>query len=402
MKHACTLVSIVGLSIASGGLAQSPPDIPRQTEVYIAGEGGYHTYRIPSIIVTPKGSLLAFAEGRQASAADAGNIDLVLKRSLDNGASWSPLQVLVDNGANSASNPCPVIDRTTGTIWLLSTRNLATDRESDIIAGKSRATPTVWTMKSNDDGVTWSPPVEITASVRLPGWTWYATGPGVGIQTSAGRLVIPANHAEFPGGIHRSHLFFSDDGAKTWTLGGSADPGTNESQVVELAEGRLMLNMRNHPPKPANFRMVATSVDGGRTLTTAHPDETLIEPPAQASILRYSTARSQDRNRLLFSNPASARRERMAVRVSYDEGTTWPVMRVLHDGPAAYSSLVVLPDRSIGVLFERGERSAYETITFSRLTLGWLTDGSERRAGGKRRGAAPTSERERGWGFASK
>ena len=171
---------------------------------------------------------------------------------------------------------------------------------------------------------------------------------------------------------------FSDDGGRSWQIGGSADPGTNESQVVELADGRLMLNMRNHPPRAENFRMVATSDDGGRTWSQAKPDRALVEPPAQASLLRLTTAAADGRNRLLFSNPASARRERMTVRMSEDEGATWPVSRVVHEGPAAYSSLVVLPDRSIGLLFERGDRSPYEKITFVRLTLEWLTEGKDR------------------------
>jgi sialidase-1 len=139
-----------------------------------------------------------------------------------------------------------------------------------------------------------------------------------------------------------------------------------------------MLNMRNHPPKPENHRMVATSDDLGRTLSKASTDRTLIEPPAQASLLRLTTTKTHDRNRLLFANPASARRERLTVRLSYDEGTSWPVARVLHEGPAAYSSLVVLPDLSIGILLERGERSPYEKITFARFTLDWLTAGQDR------------------------
>jgi sialidase-1 len=177
--------------------------------------------------------------------------------------------------------------------------------------------------------------------------------------------------------VHRSHLFFSDNGGRSWRLGASSDPGTNESQVVELADGRLMLNMRNHPPKPENFRLVAISTDRGATLSAAAPDRTLVEPPAQASLLRYSTEKAQDRNRLLFANPASAKRERLTVRLSYDEGRSWRMERVVHQGPAAYSSLVVLPDRSIGVLFERGDRSPYERISFARFTLGWLTEGKD-------------------------
>jgi sialidase-1 len=376
MKHVSTTVVILLLSvIVDSTSARAQPGSLRETEVYVAGEGGYHTYRIPAMIVTAKGTVLAFAEGRQAGATDSGNIDLVLKRSHDGGASWSALQVLVDNGPNSASNPCPVIDRKTGTIWLLSTRNLGTDRESDIIAGKSKGTPTVWAMKSEDDGLTWSPPVEITTSVKDKSWTWYATGPGIGIQTKDGRLVIPANHAEYPGGDHRSHLFFSDNGGATWTLGGSADPGTNESQVVELTDGRLMLNMRNHPPKPVNFRMVATSRDGGRTLSSARPDPALIEAPAQASILRYPAPGPTGRNLILFSNAASSMRERLTVRASYDDGSTWAAARVVHDGPAAYSILTVLPDGLVGLLFERGDKSPYEKLTFASFPLAWLTDG---------------------------
>lgn len=355
------------------------PD-PDYTELYVAGEGGYHTYRIPSIVATPAGTLLAFAEGRRAGAGDAGDIDLVLRRSTDNGRSWSRIAVIGDNGPNTFGNPCPVVDARTGSILLLATQNRGTDREKDIIAGTSQEGRTVWVMKSDDDGASWSAPEEITDSVKQKDWTWYATGPGVGIQLQDGRLVVPANHALAGSGIHRSHLFFSDDGGKRWELGARSDPGTNESQVVELADGRLMLNMRNHPPRKENFRMVAISGDRGRTLSPAAPDRALIEPPAQASLLRFTTAASHDRNRLLFANPAAGRRERLTVRSSYDEGTSWPVSRVLHEGPAAYSSLVVLRDRSIGLLFERGDRSPYEKITLARFTLEWLTGGRDRLA----------------------
>ena len=372
--------AFIGLALLVFGTAafgQVAARDPRYTEVYTSGEKGYNTFRIPSIIATSRGTLLAFAEARRDGGGDAGDIDLVLKRSLDGGQTWSPLQVIGDNGPNTFGNPCPVVDRTTGTIWLLTTQNRGTDREKDLIAGTSQAGRSVAVLRSTDDGVTWSAPVDITASVKQPYWTWYATGPGVAIQTRTGRLVIPGNHAVPGTAIHHSHVVFSDDGGRSWQIGGSADPGTNESQVVELADGRLMLNMRNHPPRAENFRMVATSDDGGRTWSQAKPDRALVEPPAQASLLRLTTAAADGRNRLLFSNPASARRERMTVRMSEDEGATWPVSRVVHEGPAAYSSLVVLPDRSIGLLVERGDRSPYEKITFVRLTLEWLSEGKE-------------------------
>jgi sialidase-1 len=373
----CRAVAALAMTLACGVLlaGQQPASAPVQVDVFVAGERGYHTFRIPAVIATPNGTLIAFAEGRHASAADSGHIDLVAKRSTDGGATWSALQVVGDNGPDAWVNPCPVVDRRTGTVWLLTTQNRGDDKEHQIIAGTSRAGVTVWALRSDDDGVTWSAPVEITGSVKRPGWTWYATGPGVGIQTRSGRLVIPANHAEAGSGIHRSHLFYSDDGGRTWALGAIAAAGTNESQVAELADGRLLHNMRNHPPKPGdNHRMVGISADGG--LTYAGPiveDRALIEPPAQASLLRYSTTSPADGHRLLFANPASTRRERMTVRLSDDNGQRWPVSRVVHDGPAAYSSLAVLSDGRIGLLYERGEKGPYERITFATFPLAWLT-----------------------------
>jgi sialidase-1 len=344
----------------------------------VSGQDGYHTYRIPSVIVTPRGTLLAFAEARRESRTDSGDIDLVVKRSADRGKTWSGMQVVGDNGPNTFGNPCALVDRTTGAIWLLTTQNRGEDREQEIIAGTSKGTRTVWVMKSTDDGGTWSEPVEITARAKKSDWTWYATGPGSGIQTRTGRLVVPANHAVAGTHTHRSHMVYSDDHGSTWRLGGVLPDGTNESQVVELADGRLMLNMRNHPRKEENYRAVATSADSGETWSDVRHDLALIEPPAQASILRFSTRASHDRNRLLFSNAASTRRERMTVRVSYDEGESWPVSRVIHAGPAAYSSLVVLPDMTIGLLYERGDEHPYERLTFAGFSLEWLTEGKDR------------------------
>ena len=226
----------------------------------------------------PRGTLLAFAEGRHDAAADSGHIDLVARRSTDGGVTWSALQVVGDNGAEAWVNPCVVVDRTAGAVWLLSTQNSGADKEKEIIAGASRSGITVWAMKSDDDGLTWSKPIEITASVKKPEWTWYATGPGVGIQTQGGRLVIPANHAD-RSGVHRSHLFYTDDGGRSWTLGAIATPGTNESQIVELADGRLMHNMRNHPPKPPRTSGSSASVPTGPKPYPRRRRPLLIEPP---------------------------------------------------------------------------------------------------------------------------
>src|SRR5258708_6529105 len=212
---------------------------PEQAPVFVAGEAGYHTYRIPSLIVSPRGTLLAFCEGRKKSASDAGDIDLVLKRSPDGGKTWRPLQVVWDDGPNTCGNPCPVVDRATGTVWLLLTHNLGHDTEAQILAGKSQGTRTVWVSKSSDDGVSWSKPLEITKAVKRADWTWYATGPGVGIQTRAGRLVIPCDNYVAGTRAKQAHVIYSHDHGASWKLGGVVGPVCNDSQVVELAEGRL-------------------------------------------------------------------------------------------------------------------------------------------------------------------
>jgi len=220
-----------------------------QTDLFVQGEGGYHTYRIPALLVTQKGTLLAFCEGRKNSRSDTGDIDLLMKRSTDGGKTWSNQQVIWDDGPNTCGNPCPVVDEKTGTIWLLLTHNRGDDNERDIKTKNSKGTRTVWVCKSTDDGQTWSNPVEITDSVKKPEWGWYATGPGVGIQIKhgphKGRLVIPCDHSfEIAGDAegqtaiqYASHSFHSDDHGKTWKLGGVISARMNECQVVELADG---------------------------------------------------------------------------------------------------------------------------------------------------------------------
>lgn len=362
MMHTLTACSL-GLALSLPAAAANLEHVP----VFVSGRDGYHTYRIPSLIVTPKGTLLAFCEGRKAGRGDAGDIDLLVKRSRDGGKTWSAAQVLWDDGANTCGNPCPVIDRATGTVWLLLTHNLGTDTEARIVDGKSKGTRTVWVTKSTDDGATWAKPAEITKDVKRPDWTWYATGPGVGIQLRSGRLLIPCDNKVAKTKARQSHFIFSDDAGTTWKLGGVVGPNCNESQAVELADGSVLLNMRSYQAN--NRRLVAVSKDGGVTFSKPVEDATLIEPVCQASILRYPGAPS----RILFSNPASQKREKMTVRMSYDECKTWPVAKELHAGPAAYSCLAVLPDGTAACLYERGDKHPYESITLARFSLAWLT-----------------------------
>jgi len=363
---------------ATGNLIAAP-EPPFQVDVFVSGTEGYHTFRIPAIVTTAKGTILAICEGRKGGGGDSGDIDIVLKRSADNGQTWSELQVVADHETNTIGNPCPVIDRSTGRIWLPLTWNLGTDHERQIMAGTSEDVRRAYITFSDDDGVTWAPIKDISETARQPHWRWYATGPGTGIQLTRGqhkgRLVIPANHSDHSDpNLHpyRSHVLISDDHGKTWKIGGVLDEKTNESTVVELADGRLLENMRSYHGK--NRRAIATSDNGGQTWSKVALDETLIEPVCQANVLRYTFPEGNEKGRILFSNPASTARVMMTVRISYDEGQTWPVAKLIYAGSAAYSCMTVLPDKSIGLFYER---DGYKRITFARFDLEWLTDGQD-------------------------
>ena len=356
------------------GAAAAPPE---EVVVYRAGTDGYHTYRIPALIVTRKGTLLAFCEGRRGSSSDTGDIDVLVKRSSDHGRTWSPARVVADLGEDTVGNPAPVVDRRTGRIILLLTRNPGQAAERQIIASTASGTRTVWISYSGDDGIAWSAPAEITASVKRPEWTWYATGPGNGIQLRGGRLVVPCDHNGKEERDRHSHIIFSDDGGANWKIGGVAGADTNESAVAELRDGSLLLNMRSYAGR--NRRAVARSRDGGLHWSEVTLDDALIEPVCQASMVAAVPAGKRSDGRLLFSNPADTKRVRMTVRLSPDDGKTWPAARVIHEGPAAYSSLAVLGGGSIGLLYERGEKSPYETITFARFGMKWRSEGAPRR-----------------------
>ena len=371
-------VLLAGMALLSACARADSASAERPAEpLFVRGDAGYHTYRIPAMAVTTKGTVLAFAEGRKNSGGDAGEIDLFVRRSTDNGRSWSAQQIIWSDGDNTCGNPAPVVDRDTGTIWLLSTWNRGDDHEKDIIAQTSRNTRRVFVLCSKDDGRTWSVPREITADAKLTQWTWYATGPGNGIQIEhgphRGRLVIPCDHIEADSKHYYSHIIYSDDHGETWKLGGSTpEHRVNECEVVELAAGRLMLNMRNYD-SAKKCRQVVLSEDGGLTWKDQRLDPTLIEPRCQAALERYSWPGSTNRSVLLFSNPASeSKRVNLTVRASFDEGQTWPVSRVLHGGPAAYSDLAVLGNGQIACLYEAGSTNAYETIVFRSFPLASL------------------------------
>ncbi|WP_207510416.1 sialidase family protein [Longitalea luteola] len=356
--------------------AQSNPDT---LALFVSGKDGYKSYRIPAIVTTNKGTLLAFCEGRKNNAADAGDIDMLVKRSTDGGRTWSKQQVIWDDSINTCGNPCPVVDEETGTICLIMCHNLGDDKEEAINKKISRSTRTVWVSRSKDDGLSWSAPENITATTKKKEWGWYATGPGIGIQIKngphKGRLVIPCDFSyddstTIPAQGHLSmgsHSIYSDDHGATWQLGGTITPKMNECQVVEVADGNgtLLMNMRSYFQR--NCRAHAISYDGGISWTAPVDVPALMEPVCQASIIRYSWPSKKAKSTMLFLNPASAKRINMTIRASYDEGQTWPVIRTLHAGPSAYSSMTVLPDGSINCLYEAGKNRPYETIVFQKL-----------------------------------
>jgi len=355
-----------------GDLVETP-EPPKTTDLFVSGKGGYHTYRIPAIVVTTKGTVLAFCEGRKSSRSDAGNIDMILRRSTDMGKTWSTQRVIWDDGGNTCGNPCPVVDRTTGTVWLLMTWNSGVIHEGRIKAGLGTDSRRVFVCSSADDGLTWSKPVNITAATKKPEWSWYATGPCNGIQLTkgprAGRLVIPCDNKTHSGRDYYSHVVYSDDGGQTWQIGGaSPSPKTNECTVVELTDGSLMLNMRNYDRRN-RCRAVCTSPDAGATWKDLRWDTALPEPICQASILRHAwpAKGAGDKGVILFANPASpSGRQRMTVRASRDDGKTWPASLVLHGGSSAYSCLVNITPTQIGCLFEA---DGYARITLSTFTL---------------------------------
>ncbi len=360
---------------------------PETVDVFVPKTDGFASIRIPSVVVSKEGTVLAFAEGRAADADQAKN-KLILKRSTDDGKTWGKVAVIAEDGDKALNNPCAVVEREGGQVLLVYQSYPAgvSERSGTIQTGyDGDKVVRNWLITSDDDGVTWSTPQDITRETkREKVVTTLAGGPGIGIQLRhgkhAGRILMPFNEGPF--GVWNIYAVYSDDKGKTWQMGDAAPDGliddgkgkltstVNEAQFVELKDGSIRFNVRRWSGKAV--RKSCVSEDGGKSWSKVEEAPNLTDPGCMGSVLRYTDPADGDKSRILFSGPQSTKRENGTVFVSYDEGKTWPTKRVLCKDSFAYSCLTALPDATIGCLYETGTK-----IVFARFTLNWLADGKD-------------------------
>jgi sialidase-1 len=350
------------------------------------GDAGVHTYRIPALAVANDGTLIAAFDARNDSPNDLpGNIDVVVRRSRDLGRSWSPARRVVDfDGGRGGGDPSLLVDRVTGRVFLF--YEYAPPGKGIFISNADRDTASTGTVHphliwSDDHGATWQGPRNLIASLKPLFATGMFATSGHGIQLSArspapGRLLQPYAWLDAERRMHAANAYSDDHGA-TWKLAPSIGTGLDENKAVELADGRVMQNIRAFE-KTRTHRLVAHSSDGGITYGAAVEEPQLPDPRNNADVIRVSPdapAGSREAQMLLFSNTASeTRRVDLTVRLSCDSGRTWPVSKVVHAGPAMYSTMARLPDGTIGLLYENGDAHG---ITFVRFGLGWLGGGCD-------------------------
>jgi len=331
---------------------------------YTEMKAGASCFRIPATVTAPNGDVIAAIDERVPSCGDLRSnkdINIVMRRSSDNGITWSSVEKIIDFPlGESASDPSMIVDKVTGDLFLFyNYMNLQTEKDIYYLH----------VVKSSDSGKTWSEPEDITHQITKPGWKndFKFITSGRGIQTRTGNLLhclVNLNNG--------MHVFGSKDHGASWYLIDTPILPADESKIVELADGTLMINARVNK---SGLRFVHTSSDQGVTWTST-ADSTLIDPGCNASIIRYTSLEEGfKKNRLLFSNAKSVNgRTNLTVRISYDEGKTWSDGKTIYKGSAAYSSLTVLDNGDIGLFFEREE---YTKNSFARFSLDWLTDGKD-------------------------
>ena len=399
---------VLGAALLAAPAGAAEPRLEK-SDLFEAGKGGHKLYRIPGIVVTARGSVLAYCEARKHTGRDWDDIEILLRRSTDGGKTWSPPKPLPRPDGKFERNPAAVARKLARPGQLTLNNPVAiVDRNGPVHFLFCVDYGRCFYLRSDDDGVTFSKPVEITRALgkfrKDYPWRVVGTGPAHGIQLKNGRLVVPlwlstgtGNNAHHPSVVA---TIYSDDAGKTWQCGdivaNETDPliDPNETVIAQLADGRVMLNMRNESPRQR--RAVAFSPDGATKWSRPVFDEQLKEPICMASLCRLSEKRKSDRNRLLFANPDNLgrvgkqgkrgrmhARKNLTVRLSYDEGRTWPVSRVLGPGTSGYSDLAVGRDGTIYCLYERGSNDgkdhfATRTLRLARFNLEWLSRGKDR------------------------
>lgn len=334
-----------------------------------AWDDSVHTYRIPGLTTTHKGTLIAVFDIRYKQAGDLpANIDVGMNRSTDGGRTWSPMKVIMDMGAphenNGVGDPAVLFDPVTNKIWVAALWSKGNRSIAGSMPGLSAdTTGQLVLVSSDDDGLTWSSPVSITAQVKDPAWHLYFNGPGSGIAMKNGTLVFASQYwdeSKKPGLPHSSIIYSTDHGL-TWHSGIGAKSNTTESQVVETTPGTLMLNMRDNR---GSYRSIATTTDMGASWTE-HPTSyhSLIDPVCMAALIKAGMQiRGRKQDILLFSNVASSQaRINMTIKASLDLGNTWlPGNSLLLDERRSfgYSSLTRIDDHTIGIIYE-GIRDLY-------------------------------------------
>ncbi len=375
-----------------------------KTDLFTAGEGGYKLYHIPGLVVTAKGTVLAWCEARQ-KGGDWDQIDLLLRRSSDEGRTWSEPQKIADVPGPKTKNPFSLAVKNVNPADVTYNNPvLIADRDGTVHMVFCLEYMRCYYQRSADDGVTWSAPVEITGAFEKfrPAYEWkvLASGPNHGIQLKNGRLIVPVWLSTGTGGnAHRPSVtatIFSDDQGKTWRAGDIAVPCTdewinpNETVAIELADGRVMLNVRSE--SKAHRRLVTTSADGATGWSTPRFDEALLDPICMAGIVRFSFAAGAGKSRILFSNPdnlsradgkeepgKSRDRKNVSVKLSYDEGATWAVTKTVEPGPSMYSDIAVAKSGTILCFYGRGDKPGFagKWLTLARCNLEWLTGGAD-------------------------
>ena len=365
------------------GCDRSPVASFSEVQLFKNGIGDYECYRIPAVIKSPQGTLIAFVEGRKDSCSDFGDVDLLMVRSTDGGKNWSVPQLVVNNGAFQAGNPAPVVDYfdpdyPDGRLFLF--YNLGDVSEHEMRLGNGSRE--VFYKTSTDDGLHWSIPNEITKQVHFNknssqpelDWRTHANTPGHALQFTKppfkGRLYIPANHSQGEPqegyNEYRAYGFYSDDHGKSWNVSPDVPiPSSNEAIGVELPNGNLMLNIREQNGNTKR-RLITTSDDGGASWNTPYFDDALVSPVCQSSMLLF---KNNQKSLLLYSGPNSTeKREKMTVFVSKNQGKSWSFKKEVYSKTAAYSDLVAIDSEYIGLLYERDN----DGLFFARFNIEWL------------------------------